>query len=154
MSSIRIAQSDEDIAGCFQVMRQLRPHLLPGAFVARVRLQEKGGYQLAYLEADRQVQSVAGFRLIENLSRGRVLYVDDLVTDAESRSHGFGRELLGWLIERAQDRGCQSLELDSGVQRFAAHRFYLSNRMFISSHHFRLMLDSAATARPASGGRI
>jgi GNAT superfamily N-acetyltransferase len=154
MSSIRIAQSDEDIAGCFQVMQQLRPHLVPGAFVARVRLQEKGGYQLAYLEANRQVQSVAGFRLIENLSRGRVLYVDDLVTDAANRSHGYGRELLAWLIERAHNRGCQSFELDSGVQRFEAHRFYLSNRMFISGHHFRLMLDSAATLRPPSGARI
>jgi len=34
------------------------------------------------------------------------------------------------------------LHLDSGVQRFSAHRFYLSKRMEISSHHFSLKLDS------------
>jgi GNAT superfamily N-acetyltransferase len=143
MSSIRIAQSDDDIAGCFQVMQQLRPHLQPEAFVARVRLQEAGGYQLAYLEVDHHVRSIAGFLLIENLARGRVLYVDDLVTDASSRSHGYGRELMAWLMARAQSGGCRTLELDSGVQRFDAHRFYLSNRMSISSHHFRLTLDQA-----------
>jgi hypothetical protein len=48
--------------------------------------------------------------------------------------------MLDWLIERARGEGCQSFELDSGVQRFDAHRFYLSNRMIISSHHFRLKL--------------
>ncbi|MGZ5001726.1 MAG: GNAT family N-acetyltransferase, partial [Chthoniobacterales bacterium] len=31
--------------------------------------------------------------------------------------------------------------LDSGVQRFDAHRFYLMKRMKISSHHFSLELD-------------
>jgi hypothetical protein len=48
--------------------------------------------------------------------------------------------LLDWMIERAREENCKSLELDSGVQRFDAHRFYLTNRMVISSHHFRLVL--------------
>jgi hypothetical protein len=30
--------------------------------------------------------------------------------------------------------------LDSGVQRFGAHRFYLRRRMDITSHHFALDL--------------
>ncbi|MGZ5023946.1 MAG: GNAT family N-acetyltransferase, partial [Chthoniobacterales bacterium] len=34
------------------------------------------------------------------------------------------------------------LTLDSGVQRFDAHRFYLMKRMKISSHHFVLDLSS------------
>jgi hypothetical protein len=32
------------------------------------------------------------------------------------------------------------LHLDSGVQRFAAHRFYLARRMDITCHHFALKL--------------
>jgi hypothetical protein len=32
----------------------------------------------------------------------------------------------------------EDVELDSAVQRFDAHPFYLTNRMIISSHHFRL----------------
>jgi GNAT superfamily N-acetyltransferase len=69
-----------------------------------------------------------------------VLYVDDLVMDEAARSSGYGKRLLHWLVQRARDEGCQTLELDSGVQRFDAHRFYLTERMFISSHHFRLNL--------------
>jgi GNAT superfamily N-acetyltransferase len=140
MSIVRIATSDQDIARCFPVMRQLREHLVEGEFVARVRLQENTGYRLALLEDRGDIRSVAGFRLLENLFSGRMMYVDDLVTDRSIRSKGFGREMLAWLIERARQDRCRSFELDSGVQRFDAHRFYLANRMIISSHHFRLTL--------------
>jgi GNAT superfamily N-acetyltransferase len=69
-----------------------------------------------------------------------VLYVDDLVTDETIRSKGYGKQLLDWLIAEARRTGCQTFELDSGVQRFDAHRFYLTNRMIIAAHHFRLVL--------------
>ena len=122
-------------------MQQLRPHLAETEFVTRVRRQaDSGGYQLAFLEDGGAVSAVAGFRLIDNLAGGRILYVDDLVTDAGARSRGHGKVLLDWLADRARQEGCQFLELDSGVQRFDAHRFYLVNRMVISSHHFRLGL--------------
>lgn len=66
--------------------------------------------------------------------------LDDLVTDAACRSKGNGKVLLTWLVRQARDEGCRYLELDSGVQRFDAHRFYLANRMIISARHFTLKL--------------
>jgi len=140
MYSIRIAESDDEIARCFAVMQQLRTHLVEGEFVPTVRRQQINGYRLVYLEERGQVRSVAGYRLIENLANGRILYVDDLVTDAACRSQGYGKALLAWLVQRAREHGCRTLELDSGVQRFDAHRFYLANGMVISSYHFRLKL--------------
>ena len=140
MRAVRIAQSDEEIAACFPVMSQLRQHLHQEQFVTRVRLQEQTGYRLALLADEGAVKALGGFRIIENLFSGRMFYVDDLVTDERDRSKGYGKQLIEWLIERARKEGCQSFELDSGVQRFDAHRFYLANRMIISSHHFRLKL--------------
>lgn len=121
-------------------MQQLRTHLAEHEFVPTVRRQQVGGYRLVYLEERGQVHSVAGFRLIENLVGGWILYVDDLVTDSACRSQGHGKTLLAWLVQRAREHGCRNLELDSGVQRFDAHRFYLTNGMIISSHHFKLIL--------------
>jgi GNAT superfamily N-acetyltransferase len=140
MPSIRSATADDDILRCFPVVQQLRTHLKAEEFLPTVRRQEAGGYHLALLEDGDEVRAVAGYRVMDNLVSGRVLYVDDLVTDSKARSKGHGRELLAWLTERAREAGCQHLELDSGVQRFDAHRFYLTNRMTISSHHFRLKL--------------
>ncbi len=138
--SVIIANSDTEIQECWPVMAQLRPHISETDFVSIVRRQCAEGYRLAFIRRQQKVEAVAGFRLLHNLPWGRFCYIDDLVTDEQTRSLGLGKELLDWLCEFARAEGCKRLELDSGVQRFAAHRFYLRQRMFISCHHFSLDL--------------
>jgi GNAT superfamily N-acetyltransferase len=121
-------------------MLELRPHLQAEAFVEQVLRQQKDGYRLAFLEEAGTVESCAGYRISECLSWGRFMYVDDLVTASAARSRGFGGELLQWLEAQARAAGCKEFHLDSGVQRFAAHRFYLRERMDIIAHHFALKL--------------
>lgn len=129
-----------EIEACYEVMRQLRPHLSKDGFVEQVLRQRAVGYHLATLTSDGQVVVVAGFRISECLSWGRFLYVDDLVTDEGVRHSGFGRLMFQWLLEFARKNNCKVLHLDSGVQRYDAHRFYLRNGMKISSHHFEIAL--------------
>jgi GNAT superfamily N-acetyltransferase len=140
MPRIALAESDEDIERCHEVMRFLRPHIEPSQFVERVRRQQRDGYRLAFREAEGAVQSVAGYRILENLAWGRFLYVDDLVSAEGRRSAGHGGALFDWLVEQARAAGCDQFHLDSGVQRFGAHRFYLTKRMDITSHHFAIDL--------------
>ena len=141
MARIFIAESDSDIARAFVVMRELRTHLSQEQFLERVQRQREAGYFLVCLEAeDRQIVAVAGARLIDNLSNGRFLYVDDLATLESQRSHGFGDQIFDWLRDYARQNNCTRLTLDSGVQRFAAHRFYLRKRMEIRAHHFQIDL--------------
>jgi GNAT superfamily N-acetyltransferase len=138
---IKLAETDHEIAACHGVMVELRPHVDLDRFVERVRRQiEDHNYSLAYVETDGKVRAVAGFRVSENLAWGDFLYVDDLVTAESERSKGHGEALLEWMVGHARARGCQQLHLDSGVQRFAAHRFYLRHRMDIASHHFSMIL--------------
>ncbi|HXG49512.1 MAG TPA: GNAT family N-acetyltransferase [Methylomirabilota bacterium] len=143
MSAFEIftARTDDEIRRCFPVMVELRPHLEIGTFVERVRRQERDkGFVLAALQVAGLVQSVAGYWVAEFLAWGRILYVDDLVTREDARSQGYGQKLLAWLIERAREAGCDELHLDSGVQRFGAHRFYLRSGMDITCHHFAMKL--------------
>jgi GNAT superfamily N-acetyltransferase len=91
---------------------------------------------MAYVAEEGAVRGVAGYRYLDQLVRGRVLYVDDLVTEEGMRSRGYGEALLGWLYELARSSGCTALELDSGVHRAEAHRFYFRQRMTISAFHF------------------
>lgn len=138
---LAFADSDTEIARCFPVMVQLRPHLTADTFVARIRRQEKEGFRLAFATDDTgTVRSVAGFRVMEMLHSGRTLYVDDLVTDAATRSQGHGDRLFDWLVAHARALGCDEFSLDSGTQRVDAHRFYLRKRMKIASFHFSLPL--------------
>lgn len=123
-------------------MRELRPqHVDVETFVTQVERMRTGGYQMAYLETDDIVRAVAGFRVSEKLSAGKFLYVDDLVTRATDRSLGYGGLLFDWLVEYAAAHDCAQFQLDSGVQRFAAHRFYLQKGMDITCHHFGMAID-------------
>lgn len=137
---IKIASSDAEIARCFPVMAQLRPNIIRDAFVARIRDLQRGGYELVYLEDGGELQALAGFRIGDMLARGRHMYVDDLVTKEEAQSQGYGAALYKWLVDLARSRGCKQIDLDSGVQRHAAHRFYFREGMHIASYHFTLSL--------------
>ncbi len=145
--NIHIATTDIEIAACYPVMRELRPHIAESEFLARVRRQENAGYRLALVQEPEAVVAVAGFRLIENLAWGHFLYVDDLVTLPACRSQRHGAKLLAWLTEYAAKAGCLQLHLDSGIQRKEAHRFYAREGMTMTGFHF--MVDTApGQARP------
>ena len=146
---IHEASDPTAIARCFSVMVHLRPALTPNEFLERVEQQQKeAGYRLVYLEDKGEVKSVAGFVLRAMLSRGRFLYVDDLVTSADERSKGYGGFMYDWLIEEGRRLGCQELHLDSGIQRDGAHRFYLRHGMRISGYHFAINLSDQTVEAP------
>jgi len=134
--NIHIATTDAEIAACYPVMRELRPHIAEDQFLSRVREQERAGYRLAYIQESTGVVGVAGFRVADNLAWGHYLYVDDLVTLSGHRSEGYGARLLSWLKETAALEGCEQMHLDSGIQREAAHRFYAREGMTKASFHF------------------
>lgn len=55
---------------------------------------------------------------------GQRCWVEDLAVDPERRSEGVGAALLGAAKDWARGAGATHLELDSGLERSAAHRFY------------------------------
>ena len=140
---IAVARTDEDIQRCYDVMAELRPHVPRDQFLSRVRRQgEIADYELVFLTSDGYVKAVAGIRITESLAWGKYLYVDDLIAKSDERSHGYGGALFDWLVNYAKENDCDQFHLDSNVQRFGAHRFYLRKRMNIEAHHFGLKLKS------------
>lgn len=134
---IRKLSTDEEIEATFPVMSQLRRHLDEGDYLATVRRMEVSeGYRIVAGFEGEEVRCVAGYRVAEFLAYGKVLYVDDLITDEAARSRDFGGRMLDWLAGEARRNGCGQLHLDSGVQRHDAHRFYFREGMRISSYHF------------------
>jgi AcrR family transcriptional regulator len=124
------------------VLAELRPHLTPDLLttIAAEGYRQGLRFTAAYDEHDRCV-GVAGWRIVATTLAVRKLYVDDLVTSAGQRSHGVGRALLAELRRRARAAGCHLLDLDSGVTRHDAHRFYLRERMEITAFHFQQPLS-------------
>jgi GNAT superfamily N-acetyltransferase len=131
------ADSDDEILACLALMRRWWPHLeRHGALVARVRSLQQDGYRLAAAWQDDRVVCCAGYRLAENLLRGRYLHVDELVTAEDVRSTGIGQRLLQVLIEEAHNLDCQALVLECGLGNARAHAFYFREGLHISALRF------------------
>jgi GNAT superfamily N-acetyltransferase len=112
-------------------------------------MMDSGGYLQAAVREDRVVRAVAGYRYMDMLYCGRILYVDDLVTDERTRSQGLGKRLIEWLTNEARAKGCAELHLDSGVQREHAHRFYFREGLTINAYHFRKKVGRGKQKRRA-----
>jgi len=130
------SESDGAIERCFPVLRQLRPDLTSEALIEFVRSHRDAGYRLVALSEAGRVVAVAGYRVLESLGHGRLLFLDDMATDASTRSRGHGKALLDWIEQEAAALGCDSVELDSGVQREGAHRFYEQHGYTLVSRHY------------------
>jgi predicted GNAT family N-acyltransferase len=140
-TKIQLATNPERIQSCYKVMHQLRPHLISEqAFVDQVQRQIQEGYHLAYVLDGDQVKVLAGFRFLEFLAWGKVLYIDDLISDIAVRRNGHGNTLLKWVVGEAKKAKCDQVHLDSGPQRHDAHRLYLNHGFKIIGHHFTLDL--------------
>lgn len=138
---IEHAESDEQIDATFEVVQQLRPHLVREEYIPQIRaLMSSDGFRLAFLSDEGEVRAVAGYRYMNMLYCGRLLYVDDLVTDERIRSRGYGARLLDWLKDQGRQQGCSELQLISRVTREQAHRFYFREGLGIECFQFRVKL--------------
>lgn len=143
MPTIQFAQTDEEIAKCYDVMAELRPHLSREEFLAQVKRQiAESGYELIYLMDESEVKAVAGIRIAEWLARGMSLDLEDLVATESDRSKGYGGQLLDWLFDYGRQRGCAEIRLVSHVTRFRAHQFYLKKKMILDGHFFSMPLNT------------
>jgi GNAT superfamily N-acetyltransferase len=122
---LRHAEGDADIAACFPVMVQLRPHLAgPEELVVRVARQREVGYRILAAWRKGAPIGLAGYRIEENLIHGRFVYVDDLVTAEGERRQRLGALLLDTVATEGRRLGCGRLVLDTALDNVLAHRFY------------------------------
>ena len=140
--ALRHADTDAEVAACFPAMRELRPHLADaGKFVSRVRRQRQEGYRLLAAWDDGTAVGVAGWRVQENLIRGRFCYVDDLVVAEGARRGGLGARLLDAVAAEARALGLSRLVLDTAIDNFLGQRFYFRYGMLPAGMRFAMALD-------------
>jgi len=138
---LRHVDTEAEVAACWELMRQLRPHLACELeFIARWRRQAAAGYRLLALWREAKPVALAGFRVQDNLMHGPHFYVEDLVTDEASRSRGLGRVLMERLKAEAQALGCVKLVLDTPLINALGHRFYYRHGLLATALRFNLPL--------------
>ncbi len=137
---VDIAVDDPRLPDVYEVLCQLRTEL---TLEGLRRIYSEGypqGLRFLAVEHQGRLVAVAGWRFIACTVATRRLYIDDLVTDARARSSGHGRRLIAELQSRGRAAGCTVIDLDSGVHRGYAHRFYFREGLTINSYHLSMRL--------------
>jgi GNAT superfamily N-acetyltransferase len=134
---LRRLETAAEVAACFPLMHQLRPHLESAAeLVARWQTQAAEGYRMvAIWRGDRPV-ALAGYRVQHSLVHGRFFYVDDLVTQENERSSGLGRTLIEWLKAEGRALECARFVLDTPLSNSLGQRFYFRNGLLATALRF------------------
>ena len=137
---IRFAQCDREILSCWEVVKELRPHLRQEQYLQQVRDMMEEGFRMIYIPAPNvspeKAAAFAGYRNSHKLFNGKTIYIDDLSTLPEYRGRGYGGQLLDFIFQLARESGKTAVTLDSGYQRNDAHRLYLSKGFTLYAHHF------------------
>lgn len=133
---IKIAETDKEIMECFEVMSELRPHLVKEKFLSLIREHmEHHQYQLVYLK-QLEIKAVMGIRVGSWLHTGKYLEVEEFITAEPFRSQGLGRLMLDWAKAFAKQEGCNQVRLVSGIAREKAHFFYEREGMKFEAKYF------------------
>ena len=103
--------------------------------------QQGQGYRLMAAWDGDAVIGAAGYRMQDNLIRGRFCYVDDLVVAEVHRRRGLGAKLLDAVAVEARAAGCGRLTLDTALDNFLGQRFYFRYGMLPASLRFGMVLD-------------
>jgi GNAT superfamily N-acetyltransferase len=140
---VDVPPGDARLSAVYPVMHELRTDLSEEDFNSIYEAGHPDGYRIAAVFDGDECRAATGYRILTNFVSGRHVYVDDLVTAEQWRSHGYGRLLNKYLVELARNEGCTSVQLDSNVRRREAHRFYFRERYSISAFHFVRLLGKA-----------
>lgn len=122
---IREAINEQDWEQVYRLLVELRKDLQKEEYLNRLQAMREEGYKVFCLFNDEEeIVSLAGVIIRTNFYAGRHVFVYDLVTKSTERSKGCGKQLLQYVEEWGAQQNCQTIGLDSGLQRKDAHRFY------------------------------
>lgn len=138
---IKPLKTPEEVMSAFDAFVELRTHLISKeSFATQVMEQQKEGYEIVAIEEAGEIVACIGFRFLTTLAWGKELYVDDLITRKSHRNRGYAKILLDRVIQIGKECFCNSVHLDTGYQRHAAHKVYLKQGFEFHSHHLVLKL--------------
>lgn len=133
------AKTKADIEFCKEVILQFRTNLSEEGYADQVlEMMATEDFKLRYIPNNSNTKAVAfiGYRPLQMLRTGKIIYIDDLFTSAECRGKGYAGLLLDSVAKEATAAEIQSIHLDSGYMLHDAHRLYLNKGYVLACNHF------------------
>lgn len=109
---------------------------LPESYLKAFRdIEADPNNELIVAESDGEVVGTLQLTFTPSISfqGGKRATVESVRVDEKHRGKGLGREMMLWVIDRAKEKGCMSVQLTTNAERTDAHRFY-KNLGFSGTH--------------------
>lgn len=136
MPEIRVLTQKQEMAPLYPLIRQLSPNVTEERYLHFLDDMLAHGYRMAAVFEDGVCLGLSGFWVSTKIYSGRYMELDNVVIDAAHRSRGIGKMLYTFLLNIAQEEGCETLMLDAYIENEKAHAFYEREGFVKRGYHF------------------
>ncbi|MCM4160042.1 GNAT family N-acetyltransferase [Antarcticibacterium flavum] len=83
-----------------------------------------------------EVIGVFGLWFMTRHYAGKSCEPDHVFIKTEYQNKGLGKQIFEFIFQYAEDKGCETAELNSYVHNFRSHKFYMNHGFVIKGYHF------------------
>lgn len=93
-------------------------------------------YECAAIYDGEKLIGIAGLWFCTRHYSGRSVELDHVFIDDDYRRKGLGKKFMKCIYDYAVQKGCQASELNTYVQNYPSHKFYMNEGFDILGYHF------------------
>ena len=103
---------------------------------ARLTQMFSQNYECFGIYLDDKLIGVFGLWFMTRHYAGNSCEADHIYINPEYQRQGLGKKLFGFIEQYAKGKGCDMIELNSYVENFESHKFYMNLGYIIRGYHF------------------
>lgn len=129
-------KQEEEIEKCWEVISLLRPHLDQNNWIKIIlEMMKNEKYSIAAIADENKFVAFAGYRMMNSLHSGHIIYIDDLCTLETHRGKGLATQLLDYVEDISRKMNLDAVVLDTDFHNNTAQKVYFKNGFKLVAVH-------------------
>lgn len=125
----------EEMFAVFDVLAHMYPNMSRPEYEAILPERVETGYRMLGVFDGEKCICSAGFWISYRFYCGKFIQLDNMVTLPDARSKGVGKLVVDFIKNTGKSDGCKKVLVDTYVENFSAHRFFLREGFIIRGYH-------------------
>lgn len=133
---IKEIKTELEIQKCWKVISLLRPHLDEKNWLEIIlEMMKNEKYSIAAIEDHDKFVAFSGYRIMNSLHSGHIIYIDDLCTLETHRGKGLASQLLDHVENIARKMNLDAVVLDTDFHNNTAQKLYFKSGFKLVAVH-------------------
>lgn len=129
-------KTELEIQQCWEVVSLLRPHLDKNNLLEIIlEMMKNEKYSIAAIEDNDKFVAFAGYRIMNSLHSGHIIYIDDLCTLESHRGKGLATQLLDYVEDISRKMNLDAIVLDTDFHNHTAQKIYFKSGFKLVAVH-------------------